>query len=578
MSYLGNPISRPKKLAFVALAAVLVIAVIEGGAALLLGLSQGQWPSLAEVATQRGAVMEAEDPTGPAMPAADRLGVAETLHPYLGFTRDPEPGDGTEARAEAPASESATPFEERLFFEPSTERVVIGVLGGSVADIVAAGGAGLAVELRKVDRFAGREIEVVSLAQGGFKQPQQLTLLAYLLALGAHFDLVLNIDGFNEVALPATELVPRGVFPFFPRGWDQRVGPLDSKARRVAAEARRGRGRRRILARRFSAWPWRASHAAALAWQALDARAAQDIASAELSLLEARSDDVTYGSHGPRRGYGSPAEMYEDLARFWYRSSLQLYYLCRSQGIEYRHFLQPNQYPEGAKPITAEQAAGTWLPDHPYRQAAEQGYPWLIRFGHQLADQGVAFEDLIGIFADREELLYVDSCCHLNFLGNTLLQRTIARRLAGGQFDRPENLSDGGLALEGYDPVSYFDQGPLRGRAEIAATHEGVRYRFASPENRGRFLADPERYLPRYGGWCAFGLGVDEAEIGVSPERYPVDPESYEISGGELYLFHRSRFIDARELWRRDRDRIRQRAAETWRRLRGGQGRLRRLR
>ncbi len=561
-------IPRSRKILFAVLTVLAAAAVIEAAGALFLGLSQGGWPSLAGVAAERGAVSAGGHRPDPATPAAPPLDKPEALHPYLGFAKDPKADDGTDPRAEAPWPASARHLEERLFFEPSNERVVIAVLGGSVADIVAAGGSGLAVELRKVERFAGREIAVISLARGGFKQPQQLTLLAYLLALGAHFDLVLNIDGFNEVAPPATELVPRGVFPFYPRGWDQRVGPLDSEARRIASGVNLERQRRRDLARRFSAWPMRASHVAALAWRAFDRRLVQDVAASERTLLKARSEDVTYGSHGPRRSYDSSDEMYQDLARFWYRSSLQLHHLCRGQGIEYHHLLQPNQYLEGAKPVAAEQAAGTWLDDHPYREAVEQGYPLLIQNGEELARRGVAFDDLTAIFKGRDELLYGDSCCHLNFLGNTLLQRAVARRLAVGGFERLENLSDGGLALDGYDPVSYFDSGPVRGQPELTASHDGIRYRFASRANRERFLADPERYLPRYGGWCAYGLGMDEAEMGVAPERYPVDPESYEISGGELYLFYRSAVIDGRELWRRDPERFRQRAEETWQRLR----------
>ena len=554
-------ISKTKKACFAILTGLVVAVVIEAAAALFLGLSESRWWSLSTVAAHRDAILTGVDPTNP---AADRLDQPETLHPYLGFTKDPDADDGTDPRGETPWPDSARHLEDRLFFEPAEERVVIAVLGGSVADIAAAGGSGLAVELRKVDRFDGRQIAVISLAQGGFKQPQQLTLLSYLLALGAHFDLVLNLDGFNEVALPATELVPRGVFPFYPRGWDQRVGPLDSEPRRLAADLALSQRQRRDRARWFSNWPWRASHTAAILWRALDHRSGQDIAATSGRLLQTRSDNMTYGSHGPRRSYGQPAEMYEDFAQFWYRASLQIHHLCRGQGIEYHHFLQPNQYHSGSKPIGAEQAAETWLPDHPYRPAVEQGYPHLIRLGRELSAQGVAFDDLSAIFNRRDELLYGDSCCHLNFLGNTLLQRAIAHRLADGSFERPENLSDSGLALEGYDPVSYFDQQPVRGNVEITATHDGIHYRFASHANRSRFLADPERHLPRYGGWGAFGLGLDEAEMGIARERYPVDPESYAIVDGELYLFYRSHVIDGRALWRRDPERFRKRADEAW--------------
>ncbi len=574
MSSPRTRISRSRKVCFGFLTVIAASVVIEAGAALLLGLSQGRWPSLSLVAAERDAVLADDQPRRTNTPSlfnrggngpGNRLRADQSIHPYMGFTRLAGGDHGGNAHGDG---EAGGQLEDRLFFEASEERVVVAVLGGSVADIVAAGGAGLAMELRKVDRFSGRQVVVISLAQAGFKQPQQLTALAYFLALGAHFDLVLNIDGFNEVALPATELLPRGVFPFYPRGWDQRLAPFDSAPRRVAADLNLSRRRRRDLARRFSARPWSASHTAALVWRALDTGAARSIASGEMMLLETRSDDLTYGSHGPRRSYDSSAAMYRDLAHFWRRASLQIHHLCRGQGIEYHHFLQPNQYLPRSKPVAAEQAAGTWLADHPYRLAIEQGYPSLIRDGRRLANLGVAFDDLSALFAERDELLYADSCCHLNFLGNTLLQRAIAHRLAGGAFTRPENVSDGGLALEGYDPVSYFDLQPIRGRAELTATHDGIRYRFANRDNRGRFLAAPERFLPRFGGWCAFGMGMTEADMGLPGERYPVDPESYEIVGGELFLFYRSPVIDARERWRRDREQKLRRAEETWQRLR----------
>ena len=561
-------LSPARKVGFTVLAALAAIVLIEAVAAAFLSISEGSWANLDAVAARRDALLEMEASNDPSALDSDRLEGPEALHPYIGFAKVPRPAAEADPAVTA-WSESAPAFEERLVFEPSDERVVIAVLGGSVADIVAAGGSGLAIELRKLDRFEGREIRVISLAQGGFKQPQQVTLLAYLLALGAHFDLVLNIDGFNEVALPAIELVPRDVFPFYPRAWDQRVGPLDSEPRRVAADLETLRSQRRGLARGFSAWPWRASYTAAVIWHALDRRQGQEIATQEATLLRTRIEDVTYGSHGPRRPYGSDEEMYGDFADFWLRSSLQLHHLCGGQGIEYRHFLQPNQYMPDSKPLAAERDAGTWLAEHPYRLAVVGGYPHLIRAGRELLARGVAFTDLTTIFAEREELLYSDSCCHLNFLGNTLLQRTIAHHLADGDFGRPENLSDGRLALEGYDPVSYFDRQPARGSAEITASHDGIRYRFTNSANRARFLADTGRYQPRFGGWCAFGMGVDETEMQVARERYPVDPESYEIYRDELYLFYRSPFIDGRELWRRHPERYRRRAEETWERLSG---------
>jgi YHS domain-containing protein len=69
------------------------------------------------------------------------------------------------------------------------------------------------------------------------------------------------------------------------------------------------------------------------------------------------------------------------------------------------------------------------------------------------------------------------------------------------------NVDLEGLALHGYDVVAYFtDRQATLGKAELTATHDGGTYRFASAEHRAAFLADPEKYLPRYGGFCAYGV------------------------------------------------------------------------
>src|SRR3954468_16896663 len=71
-------------------------------------------------------------------------------------------------------------------------------------------------------------------------------------------------------------------------------------------------------------------------------------------------------------------------------------------------------------------------------------------------------------------------------------------------------ISDGphhNLMLKGYDPVAYFTDGkPIPGKVDIAVQHDGVDYRFASEEHRKMFLADPQHYVPKYGGFCSQGI------------------------------------------------------------------------
>lgn len=84
-------------------------------------------------------------------------------------------------------------------------------------------------------------------------------------------------------------------------------------------------------------------------------------------------------------------------------------------------------------------------------------------------------------------------------------------------------------AVQGYDVVSYHtDKRPLRGNGHYVAYHEGATYQFSSEENQKRFEDNPEKYVPAYGGFCAFGVSVGKKFIG--------DPEVWRIVDGRLYL------------------------------------------
>ena len=91
------------------------------------------------------------------------------------------------------------------------------------------------------------------------------------------------------------------------------------------------------------------------------------------------------------------------------------------------------------------------------------------------------------------------------------------------------NASSTGLALQGYDPVAYFTDGAATpGNWKITASYKDATYRFASEEHKAAFEADPEAYLPQYGGYCAFG-----AAMGF---KFDGDPHQWKIVDGELYL------------------------------------------
>lgn len=119
------------------------------------------------------------------------------------------------------------------------------------------------------------------------------------------------------------------------------------------------------------------------------------------------------------------------------------------------------------------------------------------------------------------------------------------------------NLDDTGLAMKGYDPVSYFSGSPLKGRKDIVTIHEGVIYRFNTKYNKEKFLSDPEKYSPAYGGWCAFAMGD-------SGEKVEVNMLTYKIRNDRLFLFYNKLLNNTLNDWNENEKVLRQQADSNW--------------
>ncbi|MEW2922114.1 YHS domain-containing (seleno)protein [Muricauda sp. ANG21] len=92
-----------------------------------------------------------------------------------------------------------------------------------------------------------------------------------------------------------------------------------------------------------------------------------------------------------------------------------------------------------------------------------------------------------------------------------------------------------GVALGGYDVVSYFSGKAKEGKKTFAAKHNEVTYYFASKANRDAFTKAPKKYLPQFDGYCAWGVGAKAA-------KFPINPETFDIVDGKLYLFFDGEF------------------------------------
>lgn len=91
-----------------------------------------------------------------------------------------------------------------------------------------------------------------------------------------------------------------------------------------------------------------------------------------------------------------------------------------------------------------------------------------------------------------------------------------------------------GVALEGYDPVSYFKSDkPTKGNSTIQAKEGEATYWFSSTANKDEFLKDPKKYEPQFGGWCAYAVADSKSKV-------PVNPENFYIQDGRLLLFYKN--------------------------------------
>jgi YHS domain-containing protein len=113
-----------------------------------------------------------------------------------------------------------------------------------------------------------------------------------------------------------------------------------------------------------------------------------------------------------------------------------------------------------------------------------------------------------------------------------LLALASALAQAQGTADTPR------LALKGYDVVAYFSGSRAQpGSADLRADFDGMRYQFASAQNKTAFAADPDRYLPQFGGYCAMGISKGK--------RFESDPTLWKIIDGKLYVFSSPTAVDA---------------------------------
>ncbi|MCD0466917.1 YHS domain-containing (seleno)protein [Flavobacterium sp. ENC] len=117
------------------------------------------------------------------------------------------------------------------------------------------------------------------------------------------------------------------------------------------------------------------------------------------------------------------------------------------------------------------------------------------------------------------------------------------------------------VAIQGYDPVAYFKQNKaIKGKNEVTASYMGITYKFSSVANKEIFLKNPAGFEPQYGGWCAYAMGS-------AGEKVEINPETFKITDGKLYLFYNAYFNNTLKSWNKDETNLKAKAEVNWKKI-----------
>lgn len=117
------------------------------------------------------------------------------------------------------------------------------------------------------------------------------------------------------------------------------------------------------------------------------------------------------------------------------------------------------------------------------------------------------------------------------------------------------------VIAHGYDVVAYFSNKAIKGSKKISFLYEGVIFNFSSKENLIQFKANPKKYTPQYGGFCAYAVGIKGEKVGINPK-------TFEIRDGKLYLFYNSWGTNTLQLWLNENpNKLKKQADKNWQKI-----------
>jgi hypothetical protein len=368
--------------------------------------------------------------------------IVERFHPYFGYVTK----QGAFPRPDVNLKVNNYGFYTRYnypFLKQNKNQYIIGIFGGSVANDFVINDYiynEFTRRLKKSPFFANKEIILLNFGNGGYKQPQQLLILNYLLAINQQFDMVINLDGFNEIALANVNNTNKLDFamPSF-----QHIQPLTGLANnnlsfKVLQSMLDIRQTKKSLSQRMKDLDT-CSFALCYTARSLQVRHLINQYQEKLKDYEKQQKanaNQLFDKNNVINLYQSQSKLsdeqkaYDQMISLWYQSSLTMSQVLKARKIPYFHFIQPNQYYPSKRVFTEEEKKlYVVTTESPYSNAIKIGYPQLLSKVEDLRKEQVNIFSAVNVLDGAKETVYRDNCCHYNNIGQNLLGDYISEKI-----------------------------------------------------------------------------------------------------------------------------------------------------
>ncbi|MEG3955019.1 hypothetical protein [Microcoleus sp. herbarium2] len=353
--------------------------------------------------------------------------IVERFHPFFGFIQ--KPSDDFRPGFKVNNYGFISPYDYPLK-KTKNNQFFIGVFGGSVASdyaIFQVQNQILPKYLKRLPGLKDKEFVILSFATGGYKQPQQLLILNYFLALGQELDMVVNIDGFNEVALSnlnnqnRVDLAMPSIQHIWPLA-NFANNSLSTKAMKATLRIQENKTRINQGLSSLQRCYLAACNALTSVYvQNLVNNYKTDVIKFEKERTKQQKNDsgsVIYIN--TNKSVLEDSLAFEEMAWNWAKSSIFMHKVLSASNVPYFHVLQPNQYYQTKRVFGEAEKQIAFNKETPYAKSVQIGYPAIFKKFPNLEKNNINILNAVNVFDQTKDAVYVDSCCHYNQAGEVI--------------------------------------------------------------------------------------------------------------------------------------------------------------